>query len=130
MLFRSHRLAEALSVLEYMVMVEPESASLWRDRGLLHYRLDSLLAAESDLRRYFLRSDRLHLFIAELDGATSQRSGAVTDASLNSEMALAGVLSAGWMSAGAGLAPAQPRNEERGVLLVVERIRKDIRRLN
>ncbi len=57
-----HRLDDALSVLNYMVTVDPEAANLWRDRGLLHYGLQNMLAAENDLRRYFLHRNRLHPF--------------------------------------------------------------------
>ncbi len=102
----NHRLAEALSVLDYMVTLESENASLWRDRGLLHYQLNNLLAAESDLRRYFLRRDRLHLFAAA--------------------MALSGAIAAGWTST----AERKLTDEDQRVLFVVEQIRENIRRLN
>ena len=62
-----HRLNDALSVLNYMVIVEPEEASLWRDRGMLHYSLENMLSAENDLRRYFLLRNRLHLFTGETE---------------------------------------------------------------
>ncbi|MCL4831926.1 MAG: tetratricopeptide repeat protein [Caldilineaceae bacterium] len=52
----------ALAVLDFMVLVEPDEPELWRDRGLLHIQNGKMLAAESDLRRYFSRRDRLHLF--------------------------------------------------------------------
>ena len=57
----------ALAVLDYMVLVEPDEPDLWRDRGLLHIQTGKMLDAESDLRRYFTRRDRLHLFLAEPD---------------------------------------------------------------
>jgi len=57
----------ALAVLHYMVLVEPHEPDLWRDRGLLHLQTGQMLAAESDLRRYFVRRDRMHLFWAVPD---------------------------------------------------------------
>ena len=56
---------QALAVLDFMVVVEPDEPELWRDRGLLRIQTGEMLAAESDLRRYFSRRDRLHLFWAE-----------------------------------------------------------------
>ena len=101
-------LPQALSVLDYMVMVEPEEANLWRDRGLIHFGLHNLLAAENDLRRYFLHRDRLHLFTGE------------------SEMVFSGVALRGWMPQ----AEQAPTNEERRLLFALKRIREGIRRLN
>ena len=103
-----HRLADALSVLNYMVIVEPEEANLWRDRGLLHYGLQNMQAAEDDLRRYFLNRNRLHLFIGE------------------SEMVFSGVALGGWMSE----AEQKPTKEDQRVLFVLKQIREGIRRLN
>ena len=40
-----HRLGDALSVLNYMVIVDPEEAALWRDRGMLHFGLENMLSA-------------------------------------------------------------------------------------
>lgn len=100
------RLAETLSVLEYMVIVEPQDANLWRDRGLVQYRLNNLLAAESDLRRYFLHKERLYLFTSE------------------AEMPLIGILDG--MSEEGRAATA----EERAILSILEQIRESIRRLN
>jgi regulator of sirC expression with transglutaminase-like and TPR domain len=102
------RLAEALSVLDYMVIVKPEEATLWRDRGLLHYGLDSLLAAENDLRRYFLHRNLLPLFIGE------------------AEMAFSRVALGEWMPE----VEQEPTDEDRRVLFVVKQIRESIRRLN
>lgn len=59
----------ALGVLDFMVLVEPDEPELWRDRGLLHIQRGAMLTAESDLRRYFARRDRLHLFWAEPESA-------------------------------------------------------------
>lgn len=103
-----NRLAETLPVLDFMALIDPADENLWRDRGLVHYRLDNLLAAENDLRRYFLRRDRLHLFTAE------------------SEVALMGVQPDGWTPT----SDWEPTNEERSLLFVLEQIRDGIRRLN
>lgn len=103
-----HRLDAALSVLNYMVIVEPDKASLWRDRGLLHYGLQNMLAAENDLRRYFLYRSRLHLFTGE------------------SEMVFSGVPLGGWMPE----AEQKPTQEDQRVLFVLKQIREGIRRLN
>ena len=103
-----HRLAEALKVLNYMVIVEPEEANLWRDRGMLHYGLESMLSAESDLRRYFLLRNRLHLFTGE------------------AEMVFSGVALGGWMPD----AEQEPTQEDQRVLFVLKQIRDEIRRLN
>ena len=103
-----HRLADALSVLNYMVLVEPEEATLWRDRGMLHYGLENMLSAENDLRRYFLLRNLLHLFTGE------------------AEMVFSGVAFAGWMPE----EEQAPTQEDRRVLFVLKRIRDEIRRLN
>lgn len=103
-----HRLADALSVLNYMVIVEPEEANLWRDRGMLHYGLENMLSAESDLRRYFLLRNLLHLFTGE------------------AEMVFSGVAFAGWIPE----KEQEPTQEDRRVLFVLKQIRDEIRRLN
>ena len=103
-----HRLADALAVLNYMVIVEPEGANLWRDRGLLHYGLQNMLAAENDLRRYFLNRNRLHLFTGE------------------SELVFSGVALGGWMPE----TEQKPSQEDQRVLFVLKQIREGIRRLN
>ena len=103
-----HSLAQALSVLDYMVIVEPGKASLWRDRGLLHFGTRKLLAAENDLRRFFLLRDRLHLFTGE------------------AEMVFSGVALGEWMPD----SEQEPTNEDRRVLFVLNQIREGIRRLN
>ena len=56
-----HRLKDALAVLDRMVLIQPEEAFLWRDRGLVHFGLKRLLAAENDLRRYFRQRDGVDL---------------------------------------------------------------------
>jgi len=96
----------ALAVLDYMVVVEPDEPDLWRDRGLLHIQNGEMLAAESDLRRYFTRRDRLHLFWAEPD-ATFPR-----------------LLGLGWEG------NQSPTNEEREVMAALAHIRAMIGRVN
>ncbi len=103
-----HRLNDALSVLNYMVVVEPEEASLWRDRGMLHYSLENMLSAENDLRRYFLLRNRLHLFTGE------------------TELVFSGVAFEGLMPE----AEQKPTQEDQRVLFVLRQIRDEIRRLN
>lgn len=103
-----HRLAEARTVLDYMVLVDPEESSLWRDRGLLNYGLKNLLAAESDLRRYFLHRNRLHLFTGE------------------AEFSLTSVTHSGWRPE----SEQKPTEEEQRVLDALKQIRDGIRRLN
>ncbi len=103
-----HRLRDALMVLNYMVIVDPEEATLWRDRGMLHFGLENMLAAESDLRRYFLLRNRLHLFTGE------------------AELVFSGVAIGGWMPE----AKQEPSHEDQRVLFVLKQIRDEIRRLN
>ncbi len=103
-----HRLEDALTVLNYMVLVDPEESNLWRDRGMLHYGLKHLLAAESDLRRYFLRRNRLHLFTGEAEKTYSS------------------VTPGGWIPD----AEQNPTQEEQRVLVALKQIREGIRRLN
>ena len=91
-----------------MVVVEPEEANLWRDRGMLHYGLENMLLAESDLRRYFLLRNRLHLFTGE------------------AEMVFSGVALGGWMPE----AEQEATQEDQRVLFVLKQIRDEIRRLN
>ena len=103
-----HRLGDALSALNYMVIVDPEEAALWRDRGMLHFGLENMLSAESDLRRYFLLRNRLHLFTGE------------------AELVFSGVSIGGWMPE----AQQEPSQEDQRVLFVLKQIRDEIRRLN
>jgi regulator of sirC expression with transglutaminase-like and TPR domain len=104
----------ALAVLDYMVLVEPNEPELWRDKGLLNIQTGKMLAAESDLRRYFSRRDRLHLFWAEPDAF------------------LPGLPGLGWggkpsTSSGHSRSPTQ---EEREVMAALGHIRATIGRIN
>ncbi len=49
---------KTLEVMEWLVLAQPENATLKRDRGLLYYRLGSLEAAASDLQAYLLAVPR------------------------------------------------------------------------
>ncbi|MBI3959468.1 MAG: transglutaminase family protein [Chloroflexi bacterium] len=105
---------QALAVLDYMVLVEPDEPELWRDRGLLHIQNGEMLAAESDLRRYFTRRDRLHLFWAE------------------PEASFPGLPGLGWEgnpSTSSGHRRS-PTNEEREVMAALGHIRATIGRVN
>lgn len=97
---------QALAVLDYMVLVEPDEPELWRDRGLLHIQNGEMLAAESDLRRYFIRRDRLHLFWAEPDAT------------------FPGLPGLGWEG------NRSPTNEEREVMAALGHIRATMGRVN
>ena len=55
-LLRASRLREALPVIETMLAVNPGRASLWREAGLIHARLENLPAAVAALEE-FLRHD-------------------------------------------------------------------------
>ncbi len=103
-----HSLPKALGVLDFMLLVEPEEASLRRDRALLHFGSRNLLAAEIDLRRYFQLNGCLHLFRGEVE------------------------MVPGTIPYGAWLPEAeQPATgEERRLLTVLRKIREEIRRLN
>jgi regulator of sirC expression with transglutaminase-like and TPR domain len=97
---------QALAVLDYMVVVEPDQPELWRDRGLLHIQGGMMLAAESDLRHYFARRDRLHLFWAEPN------------------VAFPGLPGLGWEG------NQSPTSEEREVMAALDHIRSTIGRVN
>ncbi len=103
-----HSLPKALGVLDFMLIVEPEEASLWRDRALLHFGSRKLLAAENDLRRYFLLKGCLHLFGSETEHVPG------------------GIPFGGWLPE----AEQPARGEERRLLLALRKIREGIRRLN
>ena len=110
----NHIFHQALAVLDYMVLVEPNEPELWRDRGLLNIQTGQMLAAESDLRRYFSRRDRLHLFWAEPDAF------------------LPGLSGLGWEgnpSTGSGHSRS-PTQEEREVMAALGHIRATIGRTN
>lgn len=102
------RLADALAVLNFMVIVQPEEPNLWRDRGMLHYGLQNLLAAENDLRRYFCLRDRFHLFVGE------------------SELAYIGAPLGGWLPE----REQEPTEEERRIQILLRQIREAIRKSN
>jgi len=98
--------SQTLAVLNFMVVVDPNEPELWRDRGLLHIQSGKMLAAESDLRHYFARRDRLHLFWAE--------PGEI----------IPGVLGLGWEGNQA------PTSEEREVMTALYHIRSALGRMN
>lgn len=97
---------QALRVLEYMVVVEPRDPDLWRDRGLLFMQNGRYLAAEDDLRRYFVRRNRLHLFTEGLEIGVMERLGGMWEGD------------------------AAPTEEEQQVLAVLSHIRDEIERVN
>ncbi len=103
-----HSLPKALGVLDFMLIVEPQEASLWRDRALLHFGSRNLLAAENDLRRYFQLKGCLYLFGSE------------------TEMVPGGIPFGAWLPE----AEQPATGEERRLLIVLRKIREEIRRLN
>ena len=103
-----HSLPQALGVLDFMLIVEPHEASLWRDRALLHFGSRNLLLAENDLRRYFLLKGCLHLFGSE------------------TEHVLGGIPFGGWLPEAEQHAPG----EDKRLSFVLRNIREEIRRLN
>lgn len=52
---RQERLAEALTTVEATLAIDPDSASLWREAGLLNARLDDVPAAVAALEEYLRR---------------------------------------------------------------------------
>jgi regulator of sirC expression with transglutaminase-like and TPR domain len=46
----------ALRTLDYLVAVQPQERQYWRERGLLHYKLEDWEQAQHDLRYYLIRS--------------------------------------------------------------------------
>jgi len=96
----------ALAVLDYMVLVEPNEPDLWRDRGLLHIQSGAMLAGESDLRRYFTRRNRLHLFWADPQVAIPGLPGLFWDGNY------------------------APTREEREVMTALKHVRATIGRIN
>ena len=103
-----HSLPQALGVLDFMLIVEPDEASLWRDRALLHFGSRNLLLAENDLRRYFLLKGCLYLFGSE----TEQVPGNIPFG--------------GWLPEAEQPAPG----EDKRLSFVLRKIREEIRRLN
>lgn len=96
----------ARAVLDYMVLVEPNEPELWRDRGLLHMQSNELLSAENDLRRYFARRDRLHLFLADAEPGVPGLPGFVWEGN------------------------QAPTSEEREVMAALSHVRDRLMRLN
>lgn len=56
--------AHAVGVLAYMLALMPNNPNLWRERGLLHHRLDNWEQAAHDLRRYFFLNGNLLVALA------------------------------------------------------------------
>lgn len=52
---RQERLAEALATVEATLAIDPDSANLWREAGLLNARLDDVPAAVAALEEYLRR---------------------------------------------------------------------------
>ncbi len=50
--FNRRNFPRALTILDYLLMLFPHEPSNSRDRGLIHYQLQNLLAARSDLETY------------------------------------------------------------------------------
>lgn len=46
----------ALHTLDYLLAVQPQERQHWRDRGLLHYKLEEWEEAQHDLRYYLIRA--------------------------------------------------------------------------
>ena len=46
----------ALHTLDYLLAVQPQERQHWRDRGLLHYKLEDWEEAQHDLRCYLIRA--------------------------------------------------------------------------
>lgn len=102
----SNAFARTLPVLDFMVAVDPSEPELWRDRGLLHIQNGQMLDGESDLRHYFARRDRLHLFLAE------------------PEATFPGLPGLRWQG------NQSPTSEERQVIAVLDHIRSALGRMN
>lgn len=98
-----------LDVLNFMVVVAPQEATLWRERGLLHFQSQALLAAESDLRRFFFRANQLHHFVEQRPVAGLQPFIPVAETVDQS---------------------TEPSSETLELLTVIDRIRRDVARLN
>ncbi len=97
-----------LEVLNFMVVVAPQEAALWRERGLLHFQAHELLAAESDLRRFFYQTHQLHHFIEQRPVAGLQPFGPAVENRPFTEL----------------------NSETLELLSVIDRIRRDVARLN
>ena len=55
-LLQAGRIADALAVVEAMVLLAPETAGLWREAGLLNAKLDNLKAAVAALEEFMRRA--------------------------------------------------------------------------
>lgn len=53
---RSGRVAEALELVEAVLLFAPEQANLWREAGMMHMRLDNLPAAIAALEQFVART--------------------------------------------------------------------------
>ncbi|MBC7951350.1 MAG: transglutaminase family protein [Rhodospirillaceae bacterium] len=53
---RSGRVAQAVAIVEAMLLFAPEQAGLWREAGMMHMRLDDLPAAIAALEQFVARS--------------------------------------------------------------------------
>ncbi len=51
----------AARVMDYLLLVDPANALLWRDRGILHHSSEHWEAASRDLRHYFFLTGQLTL---------------------------------------------------------------------
>ena len=51
-------LSHTLTILDYLLLIFPNDPSNSRDRGLINYQLQNLLAARSDLETYLTHSPR------------------------------------------------------------------------
>lgn len=73
-LLRAGRLAEALRIVEGMLLFAPDSVLLWREAGMIHLRLDNLRAAIAALEQYVARAPnsptrhRTSVLLQELHG--------------------------------------------------------------
>jgi regulator of sirC expression with transglutaminase-like and TPR domain len=54
---------QAVQVLDFMVLVEPEEPTFWRERGLLRFQSGRFLEAENDLRHFFYQRRLIHHFV-------------------------------------------------------------------
>jgi regulator of sirC expression with transglutaminase-like and TPR domain len=60
-------LDKTLRVLDYLVLVQPTSPDIWRERGFLRFAKQQFLGAEMDLRRYLVQKVG-YLELYDLDG--------------------------------------------------------------
>lgn len=54
---RRHDFAHTLDVMDHLLILLPDDAQQWRDRGLVHYQTGNYKQADFDLTRYFWLSD-------------------------------------------------------------------------